>query len=162
MAIFKEWSGNLLDCPADVITNTVNCVGAWRAGLNKQFGTRWPDLVNNHYKKCKAGKIQPGILWLWKITDPGDTRRVLMFPTKRDWRDKSDLDDIILGLRKLALMYKAKNISQIALPPLGCGLGGLDYKAVAETVHCILEPTELKVFMIVPGNASSKLRRYWR
>ena len=55
---------------------------------------------------------------------------VLNFPTKKHWRSPSRLEDIARGLDYLREHYEAWGITSLAVPPLGCGHGQLEWRVV--------------------------------
>lgn len=124
--------GNLLDSQAQGLVNPVNCVGVPGAGLARQFRERWPVQVNEYVAFCRAGKMKPGMVHDALL--PGG-RRILSIATKRHWRDDSLLADVDLGLAALAEYLNATGLISVALPALGCGLGGLPKALVAERVE---------------------------
>ncbi len=123
--------GNIFDSPAQVITNTVNCVGVMGKGLALEFKNRIPEMYNDYRKRCENKEVIPGRPYLWE----NDQAQVLNFPTKRHWKDNSFLKDIEDGLKYLAENYKDMGIYTLALPPLGCGNGGLKWESVRPLVE---------------------------
>jgi O-acetyl-ADP-ribose deacetylase (regulator of RNase III) len=67
-----------------------------------------------------------------KLTPP---RYIINFPTKRHWRGRSRLEDIESGLAALVKEIRARDIQSIAIPPLGSGLGGLDWTSVKPRIE---------------------------
>lgn len=116
-------TGNLFDLKAQVLVNPVNTVGVMGAGIAKEFKGRFPRMFEDYVKLCKTGKFKPGELYLFVTLK----RFVLNFPTKRDWRDMSKIEDIELGLKKFVVLNKELRFQSCAFPKLGCGLGGLDW-----------------------------------
>ena len=110
---------------AEAIANPVNCVGVSGAGLAKQFARLYPQNDRLYRQACAEGRIRPG---RGLITETGQQtpRYIINFPTKRHWRDKSRIEDIRLGLSNLHRQLLRRNITSVALPALGAGLGGLD------------------------------------
>lgn len=144
-------TGNIFDSPAQVLTNTVNCVGVMGAGLALEFKSRYPTMFDDYKARCDAGQVKPGTPYLWE-----DNRsQVLNFPTKRHWKDLSLLEDVEAGLRFLAEHYQDMGIHTLALPPLGCGLGGLQWKDVRALIekHLGILP-DLEVFVYEPAAAN--------
>ena len=124
-------SGNVFNSKSQVITNTVNCVGIMGKGLALAFKERHPDMFLDYVRRCEKGEVKIGEPYLWE----NDEVQVLNFPTKRHWREGSRLEDVEAGLKYLSENYAELGISSIALPKLGCGLGGLhwpDVKALIE------------------------------
>ena len=126
-------SENLLDDNADVLVNTVNCVGVMGKGLALEFKQRHPIVFSTYQKSCRKGEVVPGRMHIVlenKFHSARDHHRyVVNFPTKRHWRENSQLENIEAGLEHLVgfIRYVARSRS-IALSPLGCGLGGLDWQ----------------------------------
>lgn len=126
---FVSVAGNLLDSTAFGLVNPVNCVGVAGAGLAKQFRDRWPAQVAEYEAFCRAGKMRPGVIHD-ALLPRG--QRILSVPTKRHWRDASTLEDVSAGLQALAQYLEETNLASAALPALGCGLGGLPKREVAQ------------------------------
>ena len=95
-------SGNLFDSPAQVICNTVNCVGVMGRGIAREFKVRYPAMFSDYVKRCQRGEVRPGVPYLWE----DDSVQILNFPTKRHWRNDSLLADIDDGLRYLAASFR--------------------------------------------------------
>lgn len=119
-------TGDIFSSPAQVITNTVNCVGVMGAGLAQQFKKRWPKMFIDYRDRCAKGDVRPGMPYLYE----DEEIQILNFPTKRDWKQNSLLSDIEDGLKYLAANHIEMGIFYLALPPLGCGLGGLNWPDV--------------------------------
>lgn len=124
-------TGNLLDCQAQGLVNAVNCVGVAGAGLAKQFRDRWPDQVGEYSIFCRSGRMRPGVVHDALLPDG---RRILSIPTKRHWREPSRLEDVAAGLAGLRTYLNETGLVSVALPALGCGLGGLPVFQVARLV----------------------------
>ena len=115
--------GNIFDSPLQTITNPINCAGAMGAGLALQFKRRFPEMFGDYVRRCAAGLVKPGEPYLWR-----GERRILNFPTKRHWRDPSDIRFVADGLAYLT--GAGREITSLAVPALGCGLGGLAWEDV--------------------------------
>ena len=122
--------GNILDADVEAIVNTVNCVGVMGAGLALQIRKAFPSNYLAYVEACKNNKVKPGKMFTWRVNQETKPKYIINFPTKRHWRNKSRVDDIEAGLAALAKEIKRKKIKSIAVPPLGCGLGGLDFKDI--------------------------------
>ncbi|AYD81421.1 ADP-ribosyltransferase [Streptomyces phage JustBecause] len=125
-------SGNLLESQAQGLVNPVNCVGVPGAGLARQFRDRWPAQVEEYVTFCREGKMRPG-----RVHDAVllDGRRILSIATKRHWRDNSRIEDVDLGLAALKEYLDTTGLISVAVPALGCGLGGLPKALVARRVQ---------------------------
>lgn len=137
--------GNIFKSHANAIVNPVNTVGVMGKGLAKQFRERYPQMYNYYKLMCDIGAFNVGeILW-YQIKDD---ENVAMLPTKKDWRDPSKLAYVEDGLAALADDCKLYNVTSLAIPKLGCGLGGLNWDDVKPLIE--------KYF----GNASIEVEVY--
>jgi len=131
-------TGNIFNSSAQVITNTINCVGVMGKGLALAYKNKFPEMYNDYKQKCNEGQVKAGQPYLWE----NDQVQVLNFPTKRHWKQASLLEDVEEGLKYLASNYSDMGISSIALPPLGCGLGGLNWADVKNLINKYLGSIE--------------------
>lgn len=122
--------GDILKADAEALVNTVNCVGVMGRGIALQFRKAFPDNFKAYEKACKAEQVQPGKMFVYELNRLVNPRLIINFPTKRHWRSKSRIEDIQLGLVDLVDIIRQYQIGSIAIPPLGCGLGGLDWAEV--------------------------------
>lgn len=145
--------GNLFESPAQVLTNTVNCVGVMGKGVALEFKNRYPALFQDYKIRCDRGEVKAGAPYLWE----DDQIQVLNFPTKRHWRDNSLLQDIEDGLKYLAHNYDKFSIQSIAMPALGCGNGGLNWDDVKSLIDRYLgQIADLEVYVYEPQAASAQ------
>jgi O-acetyl-ADP-ribose deacetylase (regulator of RNase III) len=124
--------GNLLDSNCQVLVNAVNCVGVAGAGLALQFKQRFPEQVAEYSAFCRTGRMKPGVLHEALLPDG---RSIVSLPTKRHWRERSLLGDVKVGLQALREYCEETQPTSLALPALGCGLGGLLDAEVTEAVE---------------------------
>lgn len=122
--------GDLLKQDADALVNAVNCVGVMGRGIALQFRRAFPENFKIYESACKRAELRPGSMLVFETSRLKNPRYVINFPTKRHWRDKSRLTDIESGLEALVAEVKRLGIRTIALPALGCGLGGLEWQDV--------------------------------
>jgi O-acetyl-ADP-ribose deacetylase (regulator of RNase III) len=127
--------GNLIETDAEALVNTVNCVGYMGKGIALQFKKAFPDNFKDYERACRANGIRPGKVFVFSTGSLVNPRYIVNFPTKRDWRAKSQIEDIRIGLRSLVEEIRKLGISSVALPPLGCGLGGLNWKDVKPLIE---------------------------
>ena len=125
---------SIFEIDAEAIVNPVNCVGVSGAGLARQFARRYPENDRLYRQACCEGRVTPGRGIITK-TGLDSPRHIVNFPTKRHWRDESRLSDISLGLRNLRRELLRRGIRSVALPALGAGLGGLDWRDVREVIE---------------------------
>lgn len=138
----------------DAIVNTVNCVGIMGKGIALQFKNKWPDNFAQYHAACKAGKVRPGTMNVYDAGAYAQPHFIINFPTKDHWRGNSKLSFIQDGLTDLIAQVRALDIRSIAIPPLGCGNGGLDWadvKPLIEAAFAALPDVDVRLFE--PGEA---------
>ncbi|WP_301851124.1 type II toxin-antitoxin system antitoxin DNA ADP-ribosyl glycohydrolase DarG [Rhodococcus pyridinivorans] len=128
-------TGNLLQADVDALVNTVNTVGVMGKGIALQFRKAYPDMFTAYVKACKTGEVRLGQMHVWETGALNGPRFVINFPTKGHWRAASTLRDIEAGLSDLVHVITEREITSIALPPLGCGNGGLDWADVEPRIR---------------------------
>ncbi len=139
--------GNLFDSKAQTLVNTVNCVGVMGKGIALEFKVRFPKMYQDYEERCRAKQVKLGQPYLFKdLVGPW----VLNFPTKDHWRSVSRLQDIIAGLEYLERHYRAWGITSLAVPPLGCGHGGLEWRVVGPTLYRHLSELDIPVELFAP------------
>jgi O-acetyl-ADP-ribose deacetylase (regulator of RNase III) len=148
--VISVGEGDLLQAPVDALVNPVNTVGVMGAGLAKQFAAAYPTMLGEYRNLCATGRLQPGVMHVWG-TGLEQPRFVVNFPTKRDWRSPSKLEDVHRGLEALVEEVGTRHISSIALPALGCGLGGLEWRTVRRAIAQAFRPLpEVTVLLFEP------------
>lgn len=129
----KFKSGDLFSDKSEALVNTVNCVGVMGKGVAYEFKHRWPENYKAYKKLCDAKSLKPGQIFIFELTNlfgKCEPKFIVNFPTKDHWRSKSKIEYISDGLNALISDIKKYKIKSIALPPLGCGNGGLDWSIV--------------------------------
>ena len=139
MAQIDFTTGDLLQADADALINAVNCVGIMGRGIALQFKQQYPANFVAYAAACKAGKVQPGRMFMHEVRALIGPRWIVNFPTKRHWKDASRMEDIGSGLIALAAEIAAHGIRSIALPALGAGLGGLVWGDVRPRIVAALQ-----------------------
>lgn len=141
--------GNLLEAPAEALVNTVNEVGVMGKGIALLFREAYPQSAESYEKAAKAGEIRVGRVFV----TPGESllgpRWIIHFPTKKHWRSPSQLSWVREGLKDLVRVIRREGIRSIALPPLGCGNGGLQWPLVRREIEgalSMLDDVEVTVF----------------
>lgn len=127
--------GNILRADTEAIVNTVNCVGVMGRGLAAQCKREYPANFDAYQAACKRGELVPGRMFVCETGQPTNPRLIINFPTKRHWRSASRLEDIKAGLVALVAEIHTRALTSIAIPPLGCGLGGLDWNEVRPLIE---------------------------
>jgi len=130
--------GNILAEDVEAVVNTVNCVGIMGRGIALQFKNTFPDNFKAYAAACKRKEVQPGRMFIYETGRLTNPLYIVNFPTKRHWKGKSRMEDIDAGLAALAEEIRARNIRSIAIPPLGSGLGGLDWSKVRPRIEAAL------------------------
>ncbi len=138
--MFEYKSGDILKEDTEALVNTVNCVGVMGRGIALQFKHAFPDNFKAYTKACKNEEVQPGQMLVFETGQLTNPRYIINFPTKRHWRGKSRMEDIESGLRALVATIQRYSIRSIAIPPLGSGLGGLDWTEVKPRIETFLQP----------------------
>jgi O-acetyl-ADP-ribose deacetylase (regulator of RNase III) len=138
MAHIELRTGDIFRTDADAIVNTVNCVGIMGRGIALQFKNAYPANFKAYKAACDAEQVQPGRMFVFE-TGKFVPRFIINFPTKRHWKGKSRIEDIEVGLAALADEIKVRKIKSIAIPPLGAGLGGLDWDDILPRIKTALQ-----------------------
>lgn len=131
-------TGNLLESEAECLINTVNCEGYMGKGIAYQFKLKYPNNNRDYVKACKSGELTVGKLHYFKE----DNKIIVNFPTKDKWRQKSKIEYIIDGMDCLVSLLPKLEVKSIAIPPLGCGNGGLAWNDVKSLI--ITKLSEIK------------------
>lgn len=130
--------GDILKDDSDAIVNTVNCVGIMGRGIALQFKNAWPENFKAYEAACLREEVQPGRMFIFETGHLTRPRYIINFPTKRHWRGKSRIQDIDSGLKALVAEIRQRGITSVAIPPLGSGLGGLDWDDVRPRIEAAL------------------------
>ena len=150
--------GNLFQSEAQTLINTVNCVGVMGRGIALQFKRKFPENFREYAAACKSENVQPGRMFVHRTGQLTNPRYVINFPTKRHWRGKSRLADIRSGLETLVAEVQALGVNSIAIPPLGSGLGGLDWQTVRPLIEAAFaDSTDVRVVVYEPLPADQPL-----
>lgn len=152
--MIRNTTGNLLQADAEALVNTVNCDGFMGKGIALQFKQAWPDNFDAYAKACRAKEVRPGQMFIWETGRIVNPRYIINFPTKRHWRGKALIEDIRSGLRALVSDVRRLGIHSIAVPPLGCGNGGLDWRDVRPLIEsAFADLLDVNVQMFSPMGA---------
>lgn len=151
--IYKA-AGDLLRADVEALVNTVNTVGVMGKGIALQFKQAFPDNYRAYEAACKRGDVELGKMFVFSRDTFDNPRIIINFPTKKHWRGKSRIKDIESGLRALIETVKDKRIRSIAVPPLGCGNGGLDWNQVRPRIErAFSEIPDVSVQLFYPEGA---------
>jgi O-acetyl-ADP-ribose deacetylase (regulator of RNase III) len=133
MIEFKE--GDIVTADAEALVNTVNCVGVMGRGIALQFKNAFPTNFEAYARACKLQEVHPGKMFVFATHQLSNPRYIINFPTKRHWRGRSRIEDIESGLAALVEVVRSLKITSIAIPPLGSGLGGLNWPDVRKLIQ---------------------------
>ena len=138
--MIRRGKGDLLSANVQALVNTVNTVGVMGRGVALQFKQTFPENFRAYKKACDAGEVRIGAMFVVDLGGLHSPRYIINFPTKKHWRGKSRHEYIEQGLTALVAEIERLGIESIALPPLGCGLGGLDWDGVYRRIEEHLGP----------------------
>ncbi len=146
--------GDILQAEAEALVNTVNCVGVMGRGIALQFKKEYPENFEEYKSVCDRKDLYPGKMLVVNLNRLHNPRYVINFPTKRHWKGKSRIEDIESGLDALVEEIRQRKIQSIAIPPLGCGLGGLDWNQVRPLIEkAFAELSGVEILLYEPTGA---------
>ena len=146
--------GNLLEAETEALVNTVNCVGFMGKGIALQFKQAFPENFEAYRRACEAAEVQPGRMFIFENRTMIGPKYIFNFPTKRHWKGNSRMNDIEAGLEALVKDVARLGIKSIAVPPLGCGLGGLSWSEVRPRIEQALASLpDVRVLLFSPSGA---------
>lgn len=147
MPIVYQGFGNVLTHPSQTITCPVNTVGVMGAGLARAMRNRIQGLYTSYKVMCEEADLRIGKVTVYNI--PGENKQVLLFPSKEHWKNDSKLEYIEEGLKDISSRYKELGITELAITPVGCGLGKLDFtKEVKPLLVKYLDPLDIDVYIL--------------
>ncbi len=155
--MIRYTKGDVLQAEAEALVNTVNCVGVMGRGIALQFKHAFPANFKAYAVACDRGEVQPGRMFVTETGLLSGPRYIINFPTKRHWRGKSRMEDIDAGLTALVQEIRQRGIRSVAIPPLGSGLGGLDWAEVRPRIEAALASlADVDVLIFEPLDAVSE------
>lgn len=143
----KVLVGDIFASDAQTLVNTVNCVGVMGKGVALEFKKRYPGMFAEYKSKCDKGQVQLGRPYIHRSLTPP---QIINFPTKDHWRMPSDLQAILEGMDYLVEHIEQWGVTSLASPPLGCGLGSLDWRAVGPVLFQGFEKLPIPVILFAP------------
>lgn len=146
--------GNLLKADAEALVNTVNCVGVMGKGIALQFKQAFPDCFKEYKRACDRDEVQPGHMQVHDRNSYLNPRFIINFPTKRHWKGKSRMEDVESGLAALRKTILDLGVRSVAVPPLGCGNGGLEWNTVRSRIEAVLgDLPDVEIQLFEPAGA---------
>ena len=146
--------GNLIDAQVEALVNTVNEVGVMGKGVALMFREAFPESARAYQAAAKAGTVHVGHVFVTERRSLIAPKYIVHFPTKKHWRHPSRIEWIRRGLRDLVRVIRERQIRSVALPPLGCGNGGLDWEVVRREIEAALNAVpDVDVSLYEPAQA---------
>lgn len=146
--------GNLLEAEVEALVNAVNCVGVMGKGIALKFRQGFPENFKFYEAACRNKEMRPGKVLVFETGRLTGPRFIINFPTKSHWRGKSRIEYIDSGLESLVDEIRRRKIESVAVPPLGCGLGGLRWNSVRPRImRAFRELPNVRVLLFEPGDA---------
>lgn len=142
--MIKYYEGTVFNTPAKTIVNTVNCVGVMGAGIALEFKLRFPQMYEDYKEKCNKNLVRIGRPYIYSHSDD---LWILNFPTKKHWRNKSEIEWIEAGLKYFSNNYSKVEIKSVAFPKLGTNNGGLDWKDVKDLMEKYLSDLDIDIYI---------------
>lgn len=142
--------GNLLQADVEALVNTVNTAGVMGKGLALQFKRAFPEAFRDYERACRAGEVEVGRMHV--VERLASPRLIVNFPTKKHWRGNSKLEFVEAGLADLVRVLRERGVTSVAVPPLGCGLGGLAWSDIEPRIRAAFAALpEVRVLLYPPG-----------
>ena len=152
MTTIEHRSGDLLSDNSEALVNTVNTVGVMGKGVALQFRKAFPDNYRAYQRACRHNEVRPGSMFVFETGQMVGPRLLINFPTKEHWRGKARMEYIDAGLADLVHVLEQHRIRSVAIPPLGCGNGGLRWDEVRPRIEAALSPLKsVRVNLYGPG-----------
>jgi O-acetyl-ADP-ribose deacetylase (regulator of RNase III) len=163
---FSVVDGDMFFSQAQTLTVSVNTVGVMGKGVASRAKYQFPDVYVFYQDVCRNRRLKIGKPIIYKressfdfeladepstLTNANAETWFLLFPTKKHWRDDSNINDIEAGLQWIAQNYKKEGIKSLALPALGCGLGRLDWAEVGPLICQYLSALDIPVYVYLPA-----------
>ncbi len=144
---------NLLAADAEALVNSVNTVGVMGKGVALQFKKKFPGNFKEYERACKRGEVEVGKMFTVELDSLTNPRYVINFPTKKHWRGSSRLEYVEQGLDALVSEIHRLNLRSIAIPPLGCGNGGLSWEREVRPLieEALARVPEVKAYVYEPS-----------
>jgi len=149
--MIRYTQGNLLASKAQALVNTVNTVGVMGKGIALQFKEAYPENFRLYKKACDAGELRPGKLLITHERNAFGEKVIINFPTKTKWWLKSSYLYIEDGLKALAEAIQRHGMQSVAIPPLGCGNGGLQWEKVRALIEQYLSDSPAEIIVYEPN-----------
>ncbi len=145
--------GDIFQSKAQTLINTVNCVGVMGKGIALEFKERFPQMYEDYISRCEHKEVRLGEPYFFQsLIQP----QIINFPTKEHWKSLSRIEDIERGLQYLVANYKLWEITSLAIPPLGCGNGQLEWRMVGPLIYKYVKQLDIPVEIYAPYGVNPK------
>ncbi len=145
--------GDILQSKAQTLINTVNCVGIMGKGIALEFKKHFSEMFEDYVQRCRNREVRPGMPYLYKALLPP---QIINFPTKDHWKSVSKISDIERGLDFLLAHYKEWSITSLAVPPLGCGNGQLEWRIMGPLIYQRVKQMDVPIKLYAPYGTNPK------
>jgi O-acetyl-ADP-ribose deacetylase (regulator of RNase III) len=141
MTKLTEHTGSLFDSTADAYVHGVNTEGLMGAGIAVLFKKAYPEMYSVYKALCKLGRLQPGETWVWEAHD----RTIYNIASQDKPGANARLEWFERGLTQTLKHAQENNVVVIAMPRIGCGIGGLDWEDVRDIIEHYAERTPVDI-----------------
>ena len=148
--------GDMFSIPADILVNTVNCVGVMGAGVAAEFKKRYPEMYKDYVNRCRRKELKPGCPYLWQnpsMFGEGKEELIINFPTKDNWRDPSKYEYVEDGLIRMRDLLSHADGRTVVMPAVGCGHGGLNWERIKAMIVRYLSDVNANFVVTEPKNS---------
>ena len=148
--------GDMFSIPADILVNTVNCVGVMGAGVAAEFKKRYPEMYKDYVNRCRRKELKPGCPYLWQnpsMFGEGKDELIINFPTKDNWRDPSKYEYVEDGLMRMRDLLSHADGRKVVMPAVGCGHGGLNWERIKAMIVRYLSDVNANFIVTEPKNS---------
>lgn len=153
--MIKLTTGNILLSEAEALVNTVNTEGVMGKGIALQFKESFEQNFKLYQQACKNNKVQVGKMFVTHTSKLNGAKYIINFPTKKHWRYPSKLEYVEKGLDDLRKVILEKGIKSVAMPPLDCGNGGLDWGVVKKLIEEKLQDlADVEILLFQPSETA--------
>jgi O-acetyl-ADP-ribose deacetylase (regulator of RNase III) len=150
-SMIHETTGDILKANVEALVNPVNTYGVMGAGLALQFKQSYPVMADAYSKLCHQRQVRLGEVSVWGTGTVAYPHYIINFPTKNHWTQPSRLEYIERGLCDLKQKVMQLAILSIAIPQLGCGLGGLNWDNMRPLIYALDWPACTRIYLYSSG-----------
>ena len=131
-------TGDIFQGEHEVLVNDINCAGKMDIGMGIILKDKYPNMFRQYEKLCASKIIRPGNTWVYE-TSRDIPKYIFNAATQYHWKDRADLDWVIKCYQSIVSNIVSRKVTDIAVPPLGCGAGGLRWKIVRQYAEKALD-----------------------